>query len=129
MKFTPTPLQGVLLIEPRVFADERGFFLESYQKKRFSEAESLSILSRITIRSRARVCCAGLHYQIRQPQGKLLRVVVGEIFDVALDLRRNSPDFGKWFGTYIGGEQTDILGPPGLCPRLLCHQLTSRAVV
>ena len=114
MKFTPTPLQGVLLIEPRVFEDERGFFLESYQKKHFSEA---GIPFEFVQDNHSKSCqgvLRGLHYQIKQPQGKLLRVVVGEIFDVALDLRRNSPDFGKWFGTYLSAENKHMLWvPPG----------------
>ena len=114
MKFTPTPLQGVLLIEPRVFADERGFFLESYQKKLFSEAGITFDFVQDNHSKSCQGVLRGLHYQIRQPQGKLLRVVVGEIFDVALDLRRNSPDFGKWFGTYLSAANRQMLWvPPG----------------
>ena len=112
VKFTPTPLQGVLLIEPRVFPDERGFFLESYQKKHFSEA---GIPFDFVQDNHSRSCkgvLRGLHYQIQQPQGKLLRVVVGEIYDVAVDLRRHSPTFGKWFGTYLSAENKHMLWVP-----------------
>ena len=114
MKITPTPLQGILLIEPRVFQDERGFFLESYQKQNFSEAGILFDFVQDNHSKSCQGVLRGLHYQIKQPQGKLLRVVVGEIFDVALDLRRNSPDFGKWFGTYLSAANKEMLWvPPG----------------
>jgi dTDP-4-dehydrorhamnose 3,5-epimerase len=114
VKFTPTPLLGVLLVEPRVFQDERGFFLESYQKKLFSEA---GIPFDFVQDNHSKSChgvLRGLHYQIKQPQGKLLRVVVGEIYDVAVDIRRHSPTFGKWFGTYLSAENKQMLWvPPG----------------
>ena len=112
MKFLPTPLPGVLLIEPRVFQDERGFFLESYQKRHFSEA---GIPFDFVQDNHSRSCqgvLRGLHYQIQQPQGKLLRVVVGEIYDVALDLRKSSATFGQWFGTYLSGENKRMLWVP-----------------
>lgn len=112
MKFLPTPLPGVLLIEPRVFQDERGFFLESYQKQHFSEA---GIPFDFVQDNHSRSCqgvLRGLHYQIQQPQGKLLRVVVGEIYDVSLDLRRNSPTFGQWFGTFLSAENKRLLWVP-----------------
>lgn len=114
MKFIPTPLSGVLAVEPKVFQDERGFFLESYQKKVFSEA---GISFEFVQDNHSKSCqgvLRGLHYQIKQPQGKLLHVIVGEIFDVALDLRRRSPTFGKWFGTYLSAENNQMLWvPPG----------------
>jgi dTDP-4-dehydrorhamnose 3,5-epimerase len=114
VKITPTPLQGVLLIEPRVFPDERGFFLESYQKKHFAEAGIAFDFVQDNHSKSCQGVLRGLHYQIKQPQGKLLRVVVGEIFDVAVDLRRKSPDFGKWFGTYLSAENKRMLWvPPG----------------
>ncbi len=114
MKFIPTPLQGVLLIEPRVFQDERGFFLESYQKKHFSEAGIPLDFVQDNHSKSCQGVLRGLHYQIRQPQGKLLRVVAGEIYDVALDIRRKSADFGKWFGTYLSAENKRMLWvPPG----------------
>ena len=114
MNLIPTPLPGVLMIEPKIFQDERGFFLESYQKKHFSEA---GIPFDFVQDNHSKSCLGvlrGLHYQIKQPQGKLLRVVVGEIYDVALDLRKRSPSFGKWFGTYLSAENKRMLWvPPG----------------
>ncbi len=102
------------MIEPKVFQDERGFFLESYQKKHFSEA---GIPFDFVQDNHSRSCegvLRGLHYQIRQPQGKLLRVIIGEIFDVALDIRKHSSTFGKWFGTYLSAENKQMLWiPPG----------------
>jgi dTDP-4-dehydrorhamnose 3,5-epimerase len=112
VKFIPTPLPGALLIEPRVFQDERGFFLESYQKKQFSEA---GIPFEFVQDNHSRSCQAvlrGLHYQIQQAQGKLLRIVVGEIYDVIVDIRRHSPSFGQWFGTYLSAENKQMLWVP-----------------
>ena len=114
MKFIPTPLSGVLLIEPKIFPDERGFFLESYQKKLFSEAGIPFDFVQDNHSKSCQGVLRGMHYQIQQPQGKLLRVVVGEIYDVALDLRKNSPSFGKWFGTYLSAENKQMIWvPPG----------------
>jgi dTDP-4-dehydrorhamnose 3,5-epimerase len=102
------------MIEPQVFRDERGFFLESYQKKHFAEADIPLDFVQDNHSKSCQGVLRGLHYQIKQPQGKLLRVVVGEIYDVALDLRRNSPAFGKWFGTYLSAENQQMLWvPPG----------------
>lgn len=102
------------MIEPKVFQDERGFFLESYQKEHFSEA---GIPFDFVQDNHSRSCegvLRGLHYQIKQPQGKLLRVIIGEIFDVALDIRKQSPTFGKWFATYLSAENKRMLWvPPG----------------
>lgn len=114
MKFIPTPLPGALLIEPKVFPDERGFFLESYQKKHFSEAGIPFDFVQDNHSKSCQGVLRGLHYQIKQPQGKLLRVVAGEIYDVALDLRKKSPAFGKWFGAYLSAENKRMLWvPPG----------------
>jgi dTDP-4-dehydrorhamnose 3,5-epimerase len=114
VKFVPTPLPGVLLIEPRLFPDERGFFLESYQKKLFSEAGITFDFVQDNHSKSCQGVLRGLHYQIQQPQGKLLRVVAGEIYDVAVDIRRSSPTFGKWFGTYLSAENKQMLWvPPG----------------
>ena len=114
MKFTPTPLSGVLLIEPHVFQDNRGFFLESYQKKQFSEAGIPFDFVQDNHSKSCQGVLRGLHYQIKQPQGKLTRVVVGEIYDVAVDIRRSSPTFGKWFGTHLSAENKQMLWvPPG----------------
>ena len=112
MKFIHTALSDVLLIEPKVFPDERGFFLESYQKKKFSEAGIPFDFVQDNHSKSCRGVLRGLHYQIQQPQGKLLRVVAGEIFDVAVDIRRHSPTFGKWFGTYLSAENKQMLWVP-----------------
>ena len=96
MRVTPTALPDVLLIEPKVFGDERGFFFESYNKKAFRDATGLDFefVQDNHTRSRRGVL-RGLHYQLRQAQGKIVRVISGEVFDVALDIRRGSPTFGK----------------------------------
>lgn len=114
MNIIPTSIPDILLIEPRVFQDERGFFMESYQKQKFKDAgidvefvqDNHSKSSLGTLR--------GLHYQIRQPQGKLVRVVVGEVFDVAVDIRKHSPTFGQWVGHSLSAENKRMLWvPPG----------------
>lgn len=114
MNFLPTSIPDILIVEPKVFPDARGFFLESYQKKNFSEA---GIEADFVQDNHSKSCLGvlrGLHYQIRQPQGKLLRVIAGEIFDVALDIRKHSPTFGQWVGTYLSGENKRMLWvPPG----------------
>ena len=99
MKVVPTSIPDVLLLEPNMFGDTRGFFLESYNRRAFGEATGLDIEFVQDNHSRsARTVLRGLHYQIRQPQGKLVRVVAGEVFDVAVDLRKSSPTFGRWVG-------------------------------
>jgi dTDP-4-dehydrorhamnose 3,5-epimerase len=91
-----TDIPDVLILEPKVFGDERGFFFESYNQKAFREATGLDVEFVQDNHSKSkRGVLRGLHYQIRQPQGKIVRVVVGEVFDVAVDIRRNSPTFGK----------------------------------
>lgn len=112
LKFTPTPLPDVLLIEPKVFQDERGFFLESYQKKKFAEAGVPFDFVQDNHSKSCQGVLRGLHYQIQQPQGKLVRVIAGEIFDVAVDIRKSSPAFGKWFGTYLSAETKQMLWVP-----------------
>jgi len=112
MRFIPTTIPDVLVIEPKVFADERGFFLESYQKQRFSEAGiPFDFVQDNHSRSQHGVL-RGLHYQIQQPQGKLVRVIAGEIFDVAVDIRKSSPTFGKWVGEYLSAENKKLLWVP-----------------
>ena len=114
MKVTATPLPGVLLIEPKVFGDERGFFFESWNEKAFAAAGiPAAFVQDNHSRSRANVV-RGLHYQIRQPQGKLVRVIAGEVFDVAVDIRRSSANFGKWTGMRLSAENKRIAWiPPG----------------
>jgi dTDP-4-dehydrorhamnose 3,5-epimerase len=114
MKFTHTRIPDVVLIEPRVFGDHRGFFMESWNERTFREAGyDLRFVQDNHSRS-VQGTLRGLHYQIRQPQGKLVRVVVGEVFDVAVDLRRSSPTFGQWVGEYLSTDNKRMLWiPPG----------------
>ncbi|MDO5086178.1 MAG: dTDP-4-dehydrorhamnose 3,5-epimerase [Comamonadaceae bacterium] len=105
MQVTPTALPGVLILEPQVFGDARGFFLESYNRRAFAQATGLDIGFVQDNHSRSRQgVLRGLHYQIRQPQGKLVRVVRGAVFDVAVDLRRSSPTFGQWAGVELSED-------------------------
>lgn len=114
MRFIPTTIPDVILIEPKVFADERGFFLESYQKQRFAEAGIRFDFVQDNHSKSQQGVLRGLHYQIQQTQGKLVRVISGEIFDVAVDIRKSSPTFGKWVGEYLSAEDKKILWvPPG----------------
>lgn len=114
MNIISTSIPGVLLIEPKVFQDERGFFLESYQRNHFKEAGIDADFVQDNHSKSRYGTLRGLHYQIRQPQGKLVRVIAGEIFDVAVDLRRNSPTFGKWIGDFLSAENKRMLWvPPG----------------
>ena len=99
MKVTPTAIPEVLIIEPKVFGDSRGFFYESFNQKDFNESTGTSCQFVQDNHSRsAKGVLRGLHYQIQQPQGKLVRVVRGAVFDVAVDIRRSSATFGKWVG-------------------------------
>jgi dTDP-4-dehydrorhamnose 3,5-epimerase len=115
MRATPTALPEVLLLEPRVFSDARGFFLESYNRRAFREATGLDVEFVQDNHSRSgRNVLRGLHYQIRQPQGKLIRVTAGEVWDVAVDLRRSSPTFGKWVAFTLSAEAKNLAWiPPG----------------
>jgi len=114
MQFTNTELPDVVLIQPKIFEDQRGFFLESYQKERFAAAGIHADFVQDNHSASTNGVLRGLHYQIRQTQGKLVRVVVGEIFDVAVDLRRHSPTFGHWVGVTLSSEKKNQLWvPPG----------------
>ncbi|ADJ29162.1 dTDP-4-dehydrorhamnose 3,5-epimerase [Nitrosococcus watsonii] len=114
MKATSTPLPGVLLIEPRVFGDERGFFFESYNRVAFAAATDIQAeFVQDNHSYSAKHVLRGLHYQIHQPQGKLVRVIAGEVFDVAVDLRRHSPGFGRWVGYRLSAENRRQLWIPG----------------
>jgi dTDP-4-dehydrorhamnose 3,5-epimerase len=114
MIFEPTRLPEVVLIKPRVFGDARGYFFESWQRQRFADAGlDLQFVQDNHTRS-ARYTLRGLHYQIRQPQGKLVRVSRGEAFDVAVDMRRSSPRFGQWVGAILSDSNHHMLWvPPG----------------
>lgn len=114
MKITETALPGVMLIEPRVFGDDRGFFLESWNAATFADAGlDLGFVQDNHSRS-ARHVLRGLHYQTVDPQGKLVRVTAGSVFDVAVDIRRSSPHFGEWVGYELSAENKRMLFvPPG----------------
>lgn len=115
MKVECVAIPEVLVLEPDVFGDARGFFFESYNRRRFAAATGLDIEFVQDNQSRsARNVLRGLHYQVRQPQGKLVRVVAGEIWDVAVDLRRGSPSFGRWAGAKLDAVSHRMLWvPPG----------------
>jgi dTDP-4-dehydrorhamnose 3,5-epimerase len=114
MQFTPTSIPDVILIEPKVFGDERGFFMETYQEKVFAAQGIPTDFKQDNHSGSRQGTLRGLHYQIRQAQGKLLRVVVGEIFDVAVDIRRSSPTFGQWVGVCLSAEnKRQLWVPPG----------------
>ncbi|MDQ0141586.1 dTDP-4-dehydrorhamnose 3,5-epimerase [Cupriavidus necator] len=115
VKVVPTSLPEVLVIEPKVFGDERGFFFESFNAREFEEATGLQRHFVQDNHSRsARGVLRGLHYQIQRPQGKLVRVVAGEVFDVAVDIRRSSPNFGKWVGVMLSAEnKREVWVPEG----------------
>ncbi|WKZ85924.1 dTDP-4-dehydrorhamnose 3,5-epimerase [Ralstonia pickettii] len=110
---TPTTLPGVLLLEPKVFGDSRGFFFESFSAKDFEAATGLRREFVQDNHSRSvRNVLRGLHYQIQHPQGKLVRVVAGEVFDVAVDIRKDSPTFGRWVGVTLSAENKRQLWVP-----------------
>ena len=115
MKVTSTAIPDVLIIEPKVFGDERGFFFESFNQLRFEEVAGVRCNFVQDNHSRStRNVLRGLHYQVRQPQGKLVRVVAGEVFDVAVDIRKSSPTFGRWVGTRLSADNKRQLWiPPG----------------
>jgi dTDP-4-dehydrorhamnose 3,5-epimerase len=115
MKATPTAIPEVLLFEPRVFGDERGFLLVSFNAHEFRDAVGGDVTFVQDNHSRSRRgVLRGLHYQIRHPQGKLVRVVTGRVFDVAVDVRRSSPTFGRWVGVELSADNhRQLWVPPG----------------
>ncbi|HEY5800723.1 MAG TPA: dTDP-4-dehydrorhamnose 3,5-epimerase [Burkholderiaceae bacterium] len=115
MNIVATAIPDVLIIEPRVFGDARGFFYESYNAKRFAELTGVTAEFVQDNHSRsARNVLRGLHYQIEQAQGKLVRVTSGEVYDVVVDIRRSSPTFGKWVGVVLSEEnKRQLWVPPG----------------
>jgi dTDP-4-dehydrorhamnose 3,5-epimerase len=115
LKVTPTAIPNVLLIEPSVFGDKRGFFFESFNQKNFNEATGIDVNFVQDNHSRsANGVLRGLHYQVQQPQGKLMRVVRGAVFDVAVDIRKCSPTFGEWVGVELSEEnQRQMWVPAG----------------
>ena len=114
MQFEPTRLPEVILIRPQVFGDARGFFLESWERRKFAAAGLDVAFVQDNHSHSARHVLRGLHYQVRQPQGKLARVVSGAVFDVAVDIRRSSRTFGRWVGVELSAENHHMLWvPPG----------------
>jgi len=113
MKVDPTNIADVLIIKPEVFGDERGFFFESFNKNSFEKATGVSSdFVQDNHSKSAKGVLRGLHYQIKQPQGKLVRVVSGEVYDVAVDIRRSSPTFGQWAGSLLSAENKHQLWVP-----------------
>lgn len=113
MNITPTAIPDVLLVEPQVFGDDRGFFFESFNQQKFADLTGLSLDFVQDNHSRSRRgVLRGLHYQIQQPQGKLVRAAVGEILDVAVDLRRSSPTFGQWVSARLSADNKHQLWVP-----------------
>ena len=114
MRFLPTTLRDVVLVEPRVHGDERGYFMETWHRERFAQAGIDCQFVQDNHSRSARGVLRGLHYQLRQTQGKLLRVVAGRAYDVAVDVRRSSPTFGRWVGVELSAEnQRQLWVAPG----------------
>jgi dTDP-4-dehydrorhamnose 3,5-epimerase len=127
VKVIATALPEVLILEPRVFSDERGYFFESWNARAFAEATGLSVefVQDNESRSRAGVL-RGIHYQVVRPQGKLVRAVAGTVLDVAVDLRRSSPRFGRWVAVELSGEnQRQLWVPPGFGHGFLVRSKTA----
>ena len=127
MKIMPTAIADVLIIEPTVFGDARGFFYESFNQQAFDKATGLNFNFVQDNHSRsAKGVLRGLHYQVRQPQGKLVRVARGAVFDVAVDIRQSSPSFGKWVGVELSEENhRQLWVPPGLAHGFLVLSKTA----
>ena len=114
MIFTPTTIPDIILIEPNVFGDERGFFMETYQLNKFAKAGISTNFVQDNHSGSQQGTLRGLHYQIKQTQGKLVRVIAGEVFDIAVDIRRNSSTFGQWVGEHLSAEnRKELWVPPG----------------
>ncbi len=113
MQIVATAIPDLLVIEPRVFGDDRGFFYESFNQRRFTELTGVTDTFVQDNHSKsARNVLRGLHYQIKQPQGKLVRVIAGEVLDIAVDIRKSSPSFGKWVGIRLSAENKKMLWIP-----------------
>jgi len=126
MKITPTRIPDVKLIEPKVFGDERGFFMETWNEHAFREAGINATFVQDNHSRSVKNTLRGLHYQIKQPQGKLVRVTRGEVFDVAVDLRTQSPTFGQCVGEYLSEDNNRVLWvPPGFAHGFLVTSETA----
>ncbi len=114
MEFVPEKIPDVLILKPRIFEDPRGFFMETYRDTEFAQAGISQKFVQENHSASQKGVLRGLHYQIRQAQGKLIRVIAGEVFDVAVDIRRRSPTFGKWVGIILSAEnKLQLWIPPG----------------
>ena len=114
MEFVGTSIPDVILIKPKVFIDKRGFFFETYQAKMYADAGISAKFVQDNQSGSRQGTLRGLHYQIKHAQGKLVRVLVGEVFDIAVDMRRSSTTFGKWVGAYLSSENKhQVWIPPG----------------
>jgi dTDP-4-dehydrorhamnose 3,5-epimerase len=110
----PGPIQGLFLIQPKIFGDIRGYFLETWSHKTYEEAGLAVVFVQDNQSKSTKGVLRGLHYQKKHPQGKLVRVILGEVFDVAVDLRHESSTFGKWYGEILSGDlQNQFYIPPG----------------
>ena len=113
MNIIATDIPEVLILEPKIFGDERGFFFESFNQKAFQQATGLQVSFVQDNHSKSgKGVLRGLHYQVRQPQGKLVRVASGEVFDVAVDIRKGSPTFGKWVGEILSADNKRLMWIP-----------------
>jgi dTDP-4-dehydrorhamnose 3,5-epimerase len=120
MKFHETPIQGMLLIEPRVFGDARGFFMETWQSERFREAGADATFVQDNHSRSTRWTLRGMHLQVVHTQGKLVRVTSGSVYDAVVDLRRGSPSYGRWWGVELSDQNHQMLWvPPGLAHGML----------
>ena len=126
MKFVQTPLQDVVVIEPQVFGDQRGFFLETYQVEKFAAAGIRAEFVQDNHSRSSQWTLRGLHFQTEHTQGKLVRVTQGSVYDVMVDLRQSSPSFGKWWGVELSEENHRMLWvPPGLAHGILITSPTA----
>ena len=112
MEFEPTEISDVVLIKPKVFGDHRGFFMETWHDEVFAEAGINERFVQDNHSKSSKGILRGLHYQLKQPQGKLARVISGEVYDVVVDIRKGSPTFGKWVGEYLSEENKAMLWVP-----------------
>lgn len=130
MEILKTKIPDVLILEPQVFGDDRGFFFESFNEQAFLAKAGVSLRFVQDNHSKsARHVLRGLHYQIKQPQGKLVRVVVGEVFDVVVDLRKKSPHFGEWVGTHLSAQnKRQCWVPPGFAHGFVVRSETAEVL-
>jgi len=112
LNFLETPLDGVVVIEPNILKDERGFFLETYRQDKFKQAGITEEFNQHNHSRSTKGVLRGLHYQLRHPQGKLVRVTSGKVYDVVVDIRRGSPSFGQWYGTTLDEENMRMMYVP-----------------